>query len=189
MTVPVPAARPPRRWRAIALLWGFAEATLFFVIPDVWITRVALRSWRESLVATAFAIAGALAGGALVYAWGAHDPGSVRAMFDALPAISPELIDSIAMRWREMGVWAPLVGAFSGVPYKLYAAAASDVVGLPLFLLLSVLARGARFVVFASVAHVAARWATPRLGERRVLVVWLCLWAVGYTLYWLRMPN
>jgi membrane protein YqaA with SNARE-associated domain len=188
---PVDAASPRtfRRWRAIAMLWGFAEATLFFVIPDVWITRVALRSRRESLVAVAFAIAGAMAGGAIVYLWGARDPAAVRAAFDALPAISPGLIDSIGARWQQLGVWAPLVGAFSGVPYKLYAAQAAGFVGLPLFVALSVLARGARFVVFALLAHLIARWATPRIGARAVLATWLGLWISGYTLYWLRMPN
>ncbi|QNP41584.1 hypothetical protein [Lysobacter solisilvae (ex Woo and Kim 2020)] len=178
-----------RRWRVIALAWGFAEATLFFVIPDVWITRVALRSRREALVAAAFAVAGAMLGGALVYLWGARDPAAVRATFDALPAISPGLIDSIAARWQQSGVWAPLVGAFSGVPYKLYAAQAADVVSLPLFVALSTLARGARFVVFALLANLIARLATPRLGERRVFAVWLALWGAGYALYWWRMPN
>lgn len=182
-------ARTNRFWRAIALAWGFAEATVFFVVPDVWITRVALRSWREGLAAVAFAIAGALAGGAVVYAWGAHDPDAVRAVFDALPAISPALIDSIAQRWEQLGAWAPLIGAFSGVPYKLYAAQAAGVVSLPVFLLLSVVGRGARFVLFAVLAHLAARWATPRFGERRVLAIWLGLWVFGYAVYWLRMPN
>jgi membrane protein YqaA with SNARE-associated domain len=183
------AGLPARRWRAIAALWGFAEATVFFVIPDVWITRVALRSRRESLFAVGCAIAGAMAGGVLVYAWGARDPAAVRAVFDALPAISPELIDGIGARWRQLGVWAPLVGAFSGVPYKLYAAQAAGFVGLPAFVALSVLARGARFLVFALVAHAIARWATPRIGARRVLAAWLGLWIVGYAAYWLRMPN
>jgi membrane protein YqaA with SNARE-associated domain len=178
-----------RRWRAIALAWGFAEATLFFVIPDVWITRVALRSRREALLATAFAVAGAMAGGVLVYLWGARDPAAVRATFDALPAISPGLVDSIAARWQQLGVWAPLVGAFSGVPYKLYAAQAAEVVGLPQFVALSTVARGARFVVFALLAHLVARWATPRIGARRVFAAWLGLWIVGYALYWWRMPN
>lgn len=183
------AATTFRRWRLIALVWGFAEATLFFVIPDVWITRVALRSRREAFAAVAHAIVGAMAGGALVYLWGARDPAAVRAVFDALPAISPALIDSIGARWQQLGVWAPLVGAFSGVPYKLYAAQAAGFVSLPVFVALSVLARGARFLVFALLAHAIARRATPRLGERRVFALWLGLWIVGYTLYWLRMPN
>lgn len=182
-----------RRWRAlyrsVALVWGFAEATLFFVIPDVWITRVALRSRREGLEAAAYATVGAIAGGALTYLWAAREPATVRAIFDALPAISPALMDSIGARWEQLGLWAPLAGAFSGVPYKLYAAQACNVVSLPLFLLLSVAARGARFVAFALVAHLAARWATPRVGVRKVFIVWLVLWAVGYMLYWLHMPN
>jgi membrane protein YqaA with SNARE-associated domain len=182
-------ARTVRRWRAIALAWGFAEATLFFVIPDVWVTRVALRSRREALFAVAFAIAGAMAGGVLVYLWGVRDPATVRAVFDALPAISPGLIDGIGAHWQQLGVWAPLVGAFSGVPYKLYAAQAAGHVGLGTFVALSVVARGARFLVFALVAHAIARWATPRIGTRRVLAAWLGLWIVGYAAYWLRMPN
>lgn len=177
------------RWRRIAFAWGLAEATVFFVVPDVWITRIALRSLRESMVATGLAIAGALIGGALVYVWGWHDPAAVRAVFDALPAISPELIDSIGTHWRQSGVWAPLLGAFSGVPYKLYAAQAATVMSLPAFLLLSIPVRGARLVVLALVTHWIARWATPRFGERRVFAVWLGLWVVNYALYWSVMPN
>ena len=34
---------------AVSLLWGFAEATVFFVVPDVWISRQALSSWPAAL--------------------------------------------------------------------------------------------------------------------------------------------
>ena len=32
----------------MAALWGFAEATLFFVIPDVFLSGVAVRDWRNA---------------------------------------------------------------------------------------------------------------------------------------------
>jgi len=27
----------------VAGLWGFAEATLFFLVPDIWLTAIAVR--------------------------------------------------------------------------------------------------------------------------------------------------
>jgi hypothetical protein len=36
---------------AIALIWGFAEATLFFVVPDVWLTLAGRDKFHRGLVA------------------------------------------------------------------------------------------------------------------------------------------
>jgi hypothetical protein len=50
----------------IAALWGLAEATLFFIVPDVWLTLITVWSPRKALIACLFALLGALAGGALM---------------------------------------------------------------------------------------------------------------------------
>ena len=64
---------------AAAFAWGFAEATLFFVVPDVWLTLIAVRrGLRPALVACGWALAGALAGGLAMYAWGAFDTATAR---------------------------------------------------------------------------------------------------------------
>jgi len=178
-----------RRWRLVAFAWGLAEATLFFVVPDVWITRVALRSRREALRCVALAAAGAVVGGAVVYLWASRDPAAVRAAFDALPAIAPSLIDQAGAAWQRHGALAPLLGAFSGVPYKLYAAHAPDALALGTFLLLSVPVRALRFLVLALLAAAIARRATPRFGARKVLAAWALAWAANYALYWSLMPN
>ncbi|GEM_PF-3959884 len=47
----------------VALAWGFAEATLFFIVPDVWLTLVARERLRTGLIASLYSLAGALAGG------------------------------------------------------------------------------------------------------------------------------
>ena len=55
-------------------LWGLAEATLFFIVPDVWLNLAGRRRLEAGLL-------GALIGGALIYFWGAHDkPGAVTLM-------------------------------------------------------------------------------------------------------------
>ena len=44
---------------AVALLWAFAEATLFFIVPDVWLSAIAIgRGRRAALRAMVWAIAG-----------------------------------------------------------------------------------------------------------------------------------
>ncbi len=176
--------------RAIALAWGFAEATLFFVIPDVWLTFLALRSTREGLAACAYAVAGAVCGGALIRGYARHDQEAVLAVFDQIPAIGPELIGRVHTQLDALGGWAVMIGPFTGLPYKLYAAmSASAGLGLAEFLTISVPARGLRFVLLTLVAGLAARWATPRFGARRVRLVWLALWVLNYALYWALVPN
>src|SRR5690606_18822018 len=85
-------ARHPWAVRAVALLWGFAEATLFFVIPDVWIGFVALHGLRQGLAAAAWTLPGALAGGAAVYLASHENQMAVLAVFDRLPAIGDALV-------------------------------------------------------------------------------------------------
>ena len=78
-----------RRAAAIAGGWGLAEATLFFVVPDVWIGLLALFGWRAGLRAVALAVAGALLGGALMYGVGAGvEPDRSGGLLDAVPAVS-----------------------------------------------------------------------------------------------------
>jgi membrane protein YqaA with SNARE-associated domain len=49
--------------------WGLAESTFFFFVPDVVLTFSALRNYRMALRAAVAALAGALIGGTLMYAW------------------------------------------------------------------------------------------------------------------------
>ena len=76
-----------------AALWGFAEATLFFLVPDVLLSAIALRRGRLAGVACLVALLGALPGGALLYRWGEREPVAARRALDRLPAISTTTID------------------------------------------------------------------------------------------------
>lgn len=179
------------RWRVAAVLWGFAEATLFFIVPDVLITALALRELRRGLEATAFVLAGALGGGAVMWWWGASDLPSIRTVLDHVPAISIGLMDRVAADLHSVGLASLFVGPFVGVPYKLYAAhAAAAGIGLPVFLAASLPARALRFVLLAVVAAVGARWARSRGWTQQTLIaIWLAAWVVNYAIYWSAMPN
>ena len=58
---------------AIALIWGFAEATLFFIVPDVWLTLAGRDKLHRGLIVCLYSLAGALTGGTLMYLWGSQD--------------------------------------------------------------------------------------------------------------------
>lgn len=173
-----------------AAVWGLAEATLFFIVPDVLLSLIAVRDRRLALRACGTALAGALAGGVLMYAWGARDAAGVQAWLDAVPAVSTGLIDDVARALGAEGFVAMLLGPLSGTPYKLYAAQ-SGALGLSfaLFVLVSIPARLVRFLAISLfAAWVAARLpaAWPVRWRQGIALV---VWAVFYTVYFIRMPS
>jgi membrane protein YqaA with SNARE-associated domain len=169
---------------AVAALWGFAEATLFFIVPDVWISLAALRDRRAGLLACLASVAGALAGGLVMYAWGSKDPEGAAGALAAVPAVSRRMIEQVRSSLSSTGFLSLFIGPLTGTPYKIYAVESGAVgASLPLFLLVSIPARGARFLLVA----LAASWASRRpLGDwplRRKRAAAIVLWVVFYAVY------
>ena len=174
----------------VAALWGFAEATLFVIVPDVLLTMMAVSSLRRALIACLFALLGALAGGALMYQWGARDRETALATLDRLPAIGPDMIREVAAELRTHGLFALFFGPMKGVPYKIYAAQASaHGIGLGSFLLVSIPARLIRFGLLTLVAGMISRkgWITWK--PRRKVILLGSGWGVFYTCYFVLMPH
>lgn len=186
---PTPWLEDPRA-QLVALAWGFAEATVFFVVPDVWISRLALSSRRAALRACAAALPGAIAGGLLLYALAPRHAPALLALFDRLPAIGPGLVERVQAQLRDLGGAGLVLGGFSGAPYKLYAVQAPAAgLGWAAFAACSVVARGARFLAVALLAHGAARRLAPRLGAAGLRRAWLAAWVAFYAGYWTLMPG
>jgi membrane protein YqaA with SNARE-associated domain len=171
-----------RREHAVAAAWGFAEATLFFLVPDVYLTRVALRDGRLALAASLAATAGALLGGALMWAWGAADPAAALAVLDLVPAVSPAMLERVRGELLGRGWLAVALGPASGTPYKLYAARSGEL-GMALggLLLVTVPARLLRFAALSLLAAALrrgplARW-TPLSRGRLHLALWTGFYA------------
>ena len=108
---------------AAAFIWGFAEATLFFIVADVFLSfLIVWRGWRVALVAALAAAFGAVPGGALMLAWSAYDPAGLVAVLARLPAIDAAMIERAGQTLAGDWFSVILAGAFSGVPYKVFAA-------------------------------------------------------------------
>ena len=72
----------------VAFTWGFAEATVFFVVPDAWTSAVGLRRPARAQSLTLTATAGAALGGVAVHRWAAStDPERSAALAARIPAI------------------------------------------------------------------------------------------------------
>lgn len=110
-----------------AALWGIAEATLFFIVPDVYLTGVGLYDVRKSLFACLYALLGAMVGGTIMYYWGMRDVGGALGALDSIPSISTGMLARARADVVEMGTWAMLRGPLLGVPYKIFAVQAGSV--------------------------------------------------------------
>ncbi len=147
-------------WQAVAFLWGVAEATLFFIVPDVLLSAIGLkRGARAGAVASACAALGAGAGGAAMFLWSAHDAAGARAVVLAVPAVSEAMAADAARAMAEHGWFAAtLAGPLSFTPFKLYAILAPEAgASAAGFALASVAARLPRFLLVSSRRIVAAR--------------------------------
>lgn len=179
----------------IALLvvaaWGLAEATLFFVVPDVPLSFVALRSLRRALLLCLVATVAAMAGGLVMYAWGARDPATVLPLLAALPAVDGAMVDGVGRQLDESGGWGPmLLGPTKGIPYKIFAAQGGRLDLSPgWFLLATIPARLVRFVLVCLLVAGLARVLRARTSLRQRQAILLGSWVLFYTWFFWRMPS
>jgi len=180
-------------WAAgVGLLWGFAEATLFFIVPDVLLGAVALFAPRAAPRLLAFTLAGALAGGALTYGVASElRPSQSESVLDRVPTVKDSAIHRVEREMREDGPRSIVYGPLRmGTPYKLYArAAAVEDGGFSSFFLWSIPGRLERMLpvtlVAALVGFLARGWIARR--PRAALGSYGALWLSVYIVYAVRV--
>ena len=174
----------------IACLWGLAEATLFFIVPDVYLGFVVLFHWRRGLLATLAAVAGAMIGGAIMYTLAVANGAAMNQLLVRIPLITPEMVRTVAEQTQGSGLVAMLSAPLRGIPYKIYAVQAGRQ-HLPFipFLLVTIPARLVRFLAI-TLAGVAFGTAFKKLVQRRTALVigaYGLLWVAAYVVYYLQM--
>lgn len=172
------------RANGIALLWGFAEASFFFIVPDVLLSWYALSSLRRALIASLFAVVGALIGGALVWILAISDPDAIRSMFSWIPAINETMMADVRTQLADTGIFALFKGPLIGVPYKIYALEAADLgIGLVTLLALSIPARLIRFVAVTVFVGIIGQLLLRKFSLGRVRAAHLACWSLFYIWY------
>jgi len=175
-----------------AFIWGVAEATLFFFVPDVLLSYIGLKNGvKDAARASLIAAIGAAVGGAIMYAWSAADPAAARAAVLAVPAISEAMVARAADAMREDWFLATLLGPLSSTPFKVYAILALHAGGttLPAFALAGMIARLPRFLLVGCGVALLGRGLRRWLSERRLFWLLIGAWVLFYAVFFASMPN
>lgn len=141
------ADKPQASWWLGAV--SFAESSFFPVPPDVMLIPMSLarpdRAYRYALVCTITSVIGGLLGyliGAVLYDTIGHWVIETYGYGDK--------IEALREAYRDYGVWIILLKGLTPIPYKVVTIAAGIAYfNLPMFIILSVITRGARFFVLA----------------------------------------
>jgi membrane protein DedA with SNARE-associated domain len=175
---------------AVAAVWGFAEATVFFIVPDVWLTIVAVTSPQRALPASVAAVIGAVAGGVVMRRWGRRNPMAARHSISAVPGIHPAMVERVEHDVRVHGLRAMVVGPLLGVPYKIYAVTVGPSrARTAMFLLVSVVARMPRLILLTAVAYGLSRWVFSSLSWMVRSAIVAGIWAAFYLWYFRAMSR
>jgi hypothetical protein len=133
----------------IAAAWGFAEASFFVVVPDVWLGFVALFAPRRTVTTIAATVAGAAAGAVFLFVATLAFGDQIGRLILALPGITPGDLAAARTALADDGAAALLPALVAGRAVKLYVhAAATD--GIPLLdvVLFTMLNRIVRLALF-----------------------------------------
>jgi membrane protein YqaA with SNARE-associated domain len=191
---PVDAPRPWANWltrwpgEVLAFFWGFAEGTLFFILPDVPLSLAAMFRPRRALLHLVAIVSGAVLAGAVMFSWSVGGPSAHQAVAK-VPLVTPAMFERAERDYCEFGVWAAAMGPVRGIPYKVYAVEAPEHCGLLSFLTMTVPARlwrlAAVWLGFAGAGAILRR-----LG--RGAMAWApaghaSFWIVVYIVYWAKV--
>jgi membrane protein YqaA with SNARE-associated domain len=148
-------AAHPHAVRYLAGL-SFAESSFFPVPPDVMLAPMTLatprRAWFLAALTTAASVLGGMAGYAIgLLAFDLIEPFLHRAGYWQAYLQAREW-------FRNWGFWAVLLAGFSPVPYKIFTIAAGvAALSFPLFVIASMIGRGARFFLVAGLIYLGGK--------------------------------
>ena len=159
----------PRAMPALAAV-AFAESSFFPIPPDAMIIPMVIaqphKAWRIAAVATAASVVGGMFGYAIGY-YLYETAGRWLIDFYGLQ----EGVDSFREQFNRYGFWIILVKGATPIPYKIVTIACGIAhYSIPMFMLASVITRGARFFI---VAALLKRYGEPirEFIERRLTLV------------------
>jgi membrane protein YqaA with SNARE-associated domain len=158
--------------RYLAIL-SFAESSFFPIPVDVMLAPMCLaerkKAWRYATIATVFSVFGGLAGYAIgVVGFDLIEPWLRESHYWSAYESSTDWFD-------RYGLWVIFIAGFSPIPYKVFTIAAGVAALNPLlFFIASVVGRGARFFLVASLIV----WGGDRLEDTLQKHVERIGWAV-----------
>lgn len=145
------AHKPHALWTMGAV--SFAESSFFPVPPDIMLIPMALARPERAYVMAAWCTLTSVLGGLLGYSIGALLYDSVGAWLISLYGYGDK-VEAFREAYAQWGAWIILLKGLTPIPYKVVTITSGFAgYNLGLFLLFSVITRGARFFVLAFLLH------------------------------------
>lgn len=162
-------AQGPHAMRALAIV-AFLESSIFPVPPDAMIVPMVIanprNAWRIAFVATAASVVGGLLG----YAIGYFLIETVGDWIIRLYGLGDRLA-AFQAAYNEWGLWIILIKGLTPIPYKLVTIASGLAhFSLGVFVLASIVTRGARFYLLAALLRFYGQPIRRFIEERLMLV-------------------
>ncbi len=133
-----------RSMNYLAFAWALGEALVWFVIPEFLLLLVVFMRRAKKVQLLIYDVLGTLAG--TVIALFVHLP---MAQLVKLPYIQPNMVHQVEQWYDQFGMFGLVLQPFSGVPYKVFTSVGAGYsFFLPAFLLLAVMVRISRYVIF-----------------------------------------
>lgn len=168
----------------ISCLWGFAEATFFFFIPDIYLTRIAIYNLRRALLACFFTAISACLGGSIMYFWAQHLPQQAIHSLLYVPAIFPSLIKEVFVSLNNKPYCALILAPLKGIPYKIYAVAfGANKMDFGLFILASFFARLIRFILITLIGGLLTKLISRYCQRKTLFYLHTYSWGIIYVVY------
>ena len=154
---------------------AFAESSFFPIPPDVMLVPMSLARPDRAFRIAAWCTVASVAGGMLGYAIGALLYDSVGAWLIHLYGYGDK-VEAFRAAYAQWGAWIIVLKGLTPIPYKIVTIT-SGFAGYNffLFLLLSVITRGARFFILAFLLHRYGDAARHIIEKRLALWTWLFL--------------
>lgn len=168
----------------LAIAWGLIEGSVFFIVPDILLTYLALKDPRRATKACLWALVGALVGGTAMFCWGNYNLKGAEGFLTEIPAIDKQLLQKVEGQIENDGVKATFYGPITGRPYKIYSVyAGAKGISFPSFLLVSIPARLLRFILLTWITWWVASKLLAKLQVRSRTLILSGIWIAFYGWY------
>ena len=174
-----------RRAPAMLAAVGYTEAIFFPVMPDLLLVPMTLARPHRWFYLASLCTAASVAGGITAWALGYYSYELLEPLIIQLIPHWPENLERIQHWLVRWGPWVIMIAGFSPVPYKAFTIAAGLLsMSLPVFIVASLLGRGARFFLVAAVMRYIGPRAMPLIKRNVALLGWLSV-VVFLLLLWI----
>jgi len=138
-----------RHSRTALFLIAFAESSFFPIPPDVLLIALVLIQPQKWWVDAGVCLAGSVLGGMLGYVIGWQFWLATHEFFFQY-VFSPEAFETVKALYQRHEFWTIFTAGFTPIPYKIFTITAGVcTINFPIFVLASVISRGARFFIVA----------------------------------------